>query len=280
MELFNYHMHNHYCDGKGEPEDYVKKAIQLGFKAIGFSSHAPVAIKNDWTMKQENLDKYLEEILSLKEEYKEKIDICLGLEIDYIKGIMGPGDEIYKSIPLEYSIGSVHFMPIKDSGKYLTVDYSEEELRTIIDDGYDGDAYKFVEAYYTFIREMASSSKPNIIGHLDLIKKFNKDNLFFREDDERYVNQIEKTLQVIKENNLIVEVNTGGVTRGYIKEFYPSQWIVSRCKELNIPMNISSDAHIVDNIDGCFEAAAEQLRNNGVEEQKVLFKNKWIYSKL
>ncbi|GFZ32550.1 histidinol-phosphatase [Clostridium zeae] len=280
MDLFNYHMHNHYCDGKGEPEDYVKRAIELGFKAIGFSSHAPVAIANEWTMKQEDLSKYVEEILGLKEKYKDKIEIYLGLEIDYIKNLMGPGDEVYKTIPLDYCIGSVHFMPIKGTGEYLTVDYNEDELRSIIEKGYDGDSYKFVEAYYGFIREMAANSKPDIVGHLDLIKKFNKNNLFFREDDPRYVEQVEKTLEVIKENDLIVEVNTGGVTRGYISEYYPSEWIIKRCKELDIPMNINSDAHVVDNLAGCFKESAEQLKKNSINEQKVLFGNTWVYSKL
>lgn len=280
MDLFNYHMHNHYCDGKGEPEDFVKRAIELGFKAIGFSSHAPVAIPNEWTMKQEVLSKYVEEIMGLKEKYKDKIEIYLGLEIDYIKDVIGPGDEVYKTIPLDYCIGSVHFMPIKDTGEYLTVDYTEAELRNIIENGYDGDSYKFVEAYYGFIREMAEGSKPNIVGHLDLIKKFNKNNLFFREDDPRYVKQIEKTLKVIKENDLIVEVNTGGVTRGYISEYYPSEWIIKRCKELDIPVNINSDAHVVDNLAGCFREAADQLKQNGIAEQKVLFENNWRYSKL
>ncbi|MBK1810529.1 histidinol-phosphatase HisJ [Clostridium sp. YIM B02505] len=280
MDLFNYHMHNYYCDGKGEPEDYVKRAIELGFKAIGFSSHAPVDIPNEWTMRQEDLSKYVEEIIGLKEKYKGKIEIYLGLEIDYIKDFMGPGDEIYKNIPLDYCIGSVHFMPIKDTGEYLTVDYTEAELRNIIEKGYDGDSYKFVEAYYGFIREMAATSKPDIVGHLDLIKKFNKNNLFFREDDSRYVEQIEKTLKVIKENDLIVEVNTGGVTRGYISEYYPSEWIIKRCKELSIPMSINSDAHVVDNLAGCFKEAAEQLKNNGINEQKILLESKWVYSKL
>ena len=75
MELANYHTHCYLCDGEGEPEQYVEEAIKKGFIALGFSSHAPIPIPNDWTLRQSTLSTYKNRIEKLKRVYKNRIQI-------------------------------------------------------------------------------------------------------------------------------------------------------------------------------------------------------------
>ena len=90
MNWTNFHTHSHYCDGEGNLEDYIRKAIDKKMFAIGFSSHAPVDFKSYWHMEKTRLDEYLKEISDLQDKYSKDIRIYSGLEVDYIPGIIGP----------------------------------------------------------------------------------------------------------------------------------------------------------------------------------------------
>ena len=86
MSLFNLHTHSKYCDGKGDPEEYVISAIEKGFHTLGFSSHAPVPFKNNFAVEDDDrLIDYCERIRGLQRKYNDRISICCALEIDYIE---------------------------------------------------------------------------------------------------------------------------------------------------------------------------------------------------
>ena len=75
MNLFNLHTHSYFCDGKEEPEEYVKQAIELGYHTLGFSSHAPVPFENNFSLKEDKMEEYFSTIRALGEKYKDKINI-------------------------------------------------------------------------------------------------------------------------------------------------------------------------------------------------------------
>ena len=56
-------------------EDYVKEALKLGMNSLEFSSHAPLPFKCLWCMRKERLPNYLKEAYSLKEKYKDHIQL-------------------------------------------------------------------------------------------------------------------------------------------------------------------------------------------------------------
>jgi HisJ family histidinol phosphate phosphatase len=87
MILTNYHMHSLFSDGKAFPEEYVKIAIEKGFRSIGFSEHGPTQYDKHWELPADKVDEYFAEINRLKEKYKDKIDIYVGMELDYFTGI-------------------------------------------------------------------------------------------------------------------------------------------------------------------------------------------------
>ena len=86
--LYNYHTHTYRCGhASGKEEDYVLAAIQLGIKRLGFSDHIilPQGYEQPGTRgSYDVLDDYLKTIKSLKEKYKDKIDIIVGFEAEYM----------------------------------------------------------------------------------------------------------------------------------------------------------------------------------------------------
>lgn len=276
MNYSNYHTHCFFCDGKGDPEDYIKKAISLNFHSLGFSSHAPVHLPSSWTMKEENLNNYVQTIKNLKEKYKDQIEIYCGLEIDYFPGISGPDSPKFKELELDYTIGSVHFMKNEDTGEYLTVDGDEEEYARIIEVFFKGNVKAFVAEYYGLIRSMLSEHKPDIVGHLDLIRKNNKNQSYFNEKEDWYRGNVIKTLQAIKNSGVILEVNTGAIARGYLTTPYPSIWILEKCNELAIPITLNSDVHSPENLDTFFNESLGLLRDVGYRQLYFMNNNSWI----
>ncbi len=265
-------MHCSYCDGAGEPKQYVEEAIKKGFSVIGFSSHTPVPIDNCWTMKEERMQEYLDNIEELKKEYSEKIEIYTGLETDYFEG---DNRNIFNTYKVDYQIGSVHFLKDYKTNNYYTVDGNKEDFEKTLYECFEGDIKQFASNYYHQIIKMLEEYTPEILGHLDVIKKNNGDGKYFLEEEQWYRELIEKVLDVVKDKGIIVEVNTGGITRGYIQEPYPSKWILAECKKREIPVMVNSDAHSVENIDGCFDLAYSILKEVGYRELAILKDGKW-----
>ena len=97
--LSNYHTHTVYCDGKNTAREMVLKAIELGYSSLGFSAHGYTPYDERYCIK--DLDGYVKEITSLKEEFKSKIEIYLGLEEDAFS--------LADRTKFDYIIGSCHY---------------------------------------------------------------------------------------------------------------------------------------------------------------------------
>lgn len=275
----NYHSHSDFCDGTGKLEDYVKSAIDRGFHVFGFSGHAPLPFKNDWTMSQSRVKEYLDEAKRLKYKYKDSINIKTGLEVDYIEERMSPSDQYLQDYALDYTIGSVHVIPDKITGEYLGIDYTKNEIEQLINNSYNGNAELLVKEYYRLIRNMSDKKGFDIIGHLDVIKKTNINSIYFNETEYWYKNEIIDTLQSISENKQILEINTGQILNDP-RKISPSQWILKIAYELNIPVTLNSDAHRPDRVDNYFDEAKKIIKDAGYRYVSILIKNKWENQKI
>ncbi|HEY8500390.1 MAG TPA: histidinol-phosphatase [Clostridia bacterium] len=274
--LATYHTHSYFCDGAMHPEDYVRAAIDKGFTAIGFTSHAPVLFETDWTMKLSLLNDYIETILHLKEKYKNRIQVYAGLETDYYTN-----SPDYRGMPgLDYTIGAVHFLYSKTKQRYMALDGTPEEFLETLNTIFSGDVEAMIKAYYSLYAEMLRKRPPDIAGHIDVLKKNNKDDCFFSEKSQWYRLAVEAALNEIKKQGIIVEVNTGGISRGYTTEVYPSVWIMKIMREMGIPIVLNSDAHHPDWIDAYYEKALNMIKSAGYTTQRVLIDGVWQDVKL
>ena len=275
----NYHSHSEFCDGTGKLEDYVKSAINKGFDAFGFSGHAPLPFKNDWTMPKSDLSTYLEETKRLKTVYKDDIDLKIGLEVDYIENTMKPSDQYYQDLGLDFIIGSIHLLPDINAGEYLGVEYVKSEMEQLINDTFEGDTRLLVKEYYRLVRDMSEHGGFDIMGHLDVVKKTNRNSIYFDETEDWYKAEISSTLECIADNKQILEVNTSQILNDPDR-MYPSPWILQMAKNYDIPIMLNSDAHRPDRIDNYFEKAKLIMINAGYSELKVFIGDKWINDKI
>lgn len=281
MKHSTYHSHNHYCDGKFAPEEYIKSAIGLGLKTFGFSSHVPLPFNNGWSMKEADLNKYLSEINKLKEKYKDKIEVYVGLEVDYIPDIIGPSHPKIKQMGLDFSIGSIHYVDQLDDGTHWEIDGTYTSFLKGFKEIFQGCGKNAMLRYLSLTKEMIETEKPQIVGHLDKIKIHNKqESSLFSDEDKWYQDDVEETLDIIKEKGSIIEVNTRGMYKKLTDEPYPGIMILKKVKNKNIPIMLNSDSHHPREITGYYTNAIKILRVLGFQELIVLRNNEWQYEEL
>jgi histidinol-phosphatase (PHP family) len=266
-----FHAHSRFDDGKEELESYIQEAIAKKFNVFGFSAHAPVIFDSSWNMKSENFEEYIQTAKFLREKYKDSLEIYTGLETDYYPGCT----DWRNKKGIDYTIGGVHFLKNEETGGYMPVDGTRQEFEQSLKEGFDGDIDAFISAYFGMIRDMLLNMPPNIVAHLDVFRKNNSSNAYFSEDDEHYREEVSKTLEIISLTQAIVEINTGGMSRGYVKEPYPSIWVLQACHDLDIPIIINSDAHSPDMIDAYYPQVVQLLKYIGYGTQRILCRDEW-----
>jgi histidinol-phosphatase (PHP family) len=267
------HTHTHFCDGKGDVESFCLKALEKGFSSLGFSSHAPIfkktGIASDGHMKEERLEAYLDEGRAAKRRWEGRLSIYLGLEVDFIPGLMGPADKDYRDMGLDYIIGSVHYV-VPPRGAPFTVDGPPEELEEGIREGWDGEARGAVDAYWDSLEAMLRAGGLDVLGHPDLIKKNNPQNRWFSEEDGFYRARIAAAAALSAQTGVTAEINTGGINRKKVSVPYPSLPFLKLFRENRVPMVINADAHRCEDLDGHYPEAREALLAAGYTEA-VLF---------
>lgn len=271
MNWSNFHTHSQFCHGEGRIESYVTEAIAKNMHAIGFSSHAPVPFNTDWHMRNDQLEEYISEIEILKRKHK-KINIYSGLEVDYIPNVTGPNT--FSDRNLDFTIGSVHYVSQFKNQENYCID-TKEEFEMALQQIFQNDIKRLVSKYYEIIVEMIHDNPPDIIGHLDLVKKLNSKSRYFSEQESWYKDCVSDVIKALSNSDCIVEVNTRGYYEGYSKELYPSKEMLEKCFEADIPVTISSDAHHPEEIDNNFEDAASVLLDIGYNCIYILEHGKW-----
>lgn len=231
----NFHTHTVYCDGKSTPEEFVSEAIKNGSNELGFSGHSFTDIEDDdpFCMTKESTEEYKAEITRLKAEYKDKIKIYMGVEQDYYS--------TEKTDCYDYVIGSVHYV-LKD-GYYIPVDETKQLQIDCVNKYYNGDFYAFCEDYYELVGDLYNKTKCDIVGHFDIITKYNEGNCLFDTNNPRYVAAANKALEKLMNNNLTFEINYGAVISKTRTSPYPEQRIIDVLRENNEKIICSSDCH-------------------------------------
>lgn len=268
----NYHTHSQFCDGKESAEAMAEAAAQKGFQILGFSSHAMYPFCDDWHIHitPGGYEAYVNETDRLKEAYRGKLEILRGFEADYIPGLCKPDMKEYAQFSPDFIIGSVHYV-IGDGGNF-EADGPLEETREKIGKYFDGNIRRAVTAYFESERQMLKESTFTILGHADLVRKQNSIGAqpLFSEDEDWYKAELEKTADAIAAAGVIVEINTGGMARGFLDSPYPSPAFLSLLNKRNVAVTINSDAHQSSNLDFAYDQALETARQAGYTELAYL----------
>ncbi len=267
--MYNYHTHTFFCDGSDEPVKYVQEALNNGFKALGFSGHAPVPFENSFAIKEDRLDDYLTAVKSLKEQFSDRIELLLSLEIDFIPGITKRFSTFVSECDLDYSIGSVHLVKPSHSDELWFIDGSEQKTYDKgVNELFAGDIKRAVKAYFLQINQMIETENPDIIGHFDKIKMHNAGR-WFNESDKWYTDLVKETITLMAEKDSIVEVNTRGVYKGRCNSFFPGLPELRFLREKRVRLITSSDAHKPDELTLGLDDANAMVISLGYKPAKI-----------
>ena len=203
----------------------------------------------------------LRAIRKLAAEYAGRMRIYCGIEEDSLVPLTHRDE-------FDYVIGSVHRLPLGDSS--FCVDDTPEELQRGLSERFHGDGFALAQAYYEAVIDNVLTVKPEILGHFDLLTKFNEGCRFFDENSPEYLAAALEAAQTCAETGVIFEINTGGMARGWRTAPYPARPILQYLKDARIPVLVSTDCHSAAKIDYGMEQARALLRDVGFTETVTL----------
>lgn len=256
--LTNYHTHTTYCDGNDTPETIALWAAQKGFDALGFSGHGYTLMDTSFCMR--DTEGYRAEIRSLQQKYRHRMQIYLGVEEDMIHPV--------KREDFDYIIGSAHY--IRKDGKYYSVDGGEDCYRECLA-LCGGDPIALAHAYYEPFCEYICKRKPDIVGHFDLLTKYDEKLGSQLLSDPEYLQVAKQYLEQALESDCIFEVNTGAVARGIRTTPYPCEELLHVMKAHDAKVILSSDCHNARQLDFRFAQTKDLLRDVGFQQVYVLY---------
>ncbi len=257
-------LHNHtiLCNhATGLVEEYIQKAIDKKIDIFGFTEHAPMDFDEKYRLPFNAIEFYESTIKYFKDKYKDKIELLVGYEVDFMQSIPMKNEILNSNV--DYLIGSIHFLESKNSDDKTPWGFDNPEF---IGKYKSKDIDQIWIDYFNAISLLAKSRKFDIVGHLDLIKVFK----FMPKGDIKQIAY--KALKEIKESNMVIEINAAGL-RKPIAEPYPSKQLLELAFELGIDITFSSDAHSVEQVGYGYEEAVKLAKEVGYEKC-VFFRNR------
>ena len=241
------HLHTTFCDGKHTPREMVEQALALGYRSLGICCHSPLPFENDWSAQNELAFK--KEVLSLKEEYKNRIFISLGIECDNVSEVPDGYD---------YVIASVHHLDA--NGESVPVDEGKDVLLALLQNGFGGDKDALAKAYFEAVVENVKRLRPHVIGHFDLLTKYAEVEPALVFDSPAYFEMGKAAQKALVSLCPVLEVNVGAISRRYRTYPYPHAEFLSYWRSLGGKVTVTSDAHSKDTLAFAFDKAVALLR--------------------
>lgn len=276
MLLSNFHSHSTFCDGRSHPEDYIRFALSNGFRAFGFSSHAPLPFRTSWNMHQENMSEYLSEIDRLKEKYAGRIEIYTGLEIDYLDESFHAGIPYFQQLPLDYRISSIHYIPQSDrlvENEMVCIDGSFNKLEESIEINYQNNIRKFVKDFFKASMKMLDIGGFDIVGHADKVYMNTQRYESFSVSAPWYLDLVKDYFYQIADKGYIIEINTKNFDRK--QQTFPHIQLFPLLKDFNIPIQVNSDCHFPHLVNSGRNEVIKLLKEAGFKSTRELVGGKW-----
>lgn len=261
---FDLHTHHERCGhATGTIADYVEAAIGAGLAVVGISDHSPYFAHADdqpfprIAMARSDFQRYVSEVLRLKEEYKDRIEVLLGIESDFFADKLDAYRKAYDAYPFDYIIGSVHQtrgVSIFNRNRWKNLGPKEQ--------------LEEKKHYYELIRLSANSGMFQILGHIDAMKGYYPGFA----DIAGAETEIDEALKAVAANDLAIEINTSGKTKD-VGGWYPSDAILERALHFGVDVTFGSDAHVPERVGDELELVRQRLIEIGFDRW-VFFRNK------
>ena len=193
--IANYHTHTPRCNhAVGSEREYVESALNAGLKILGFSDHSPCVFPGEYyswyRMKLHELEDYVQTVLALRQEYAGRIEIPLGLELEYYPGLMPQLLPILRDQPIDYLLLGQHFI-----GDEIGEPYS----------GTATDDKSTLVRYCDQVIEGMQTGVFTYLAHPDLV--------FYTGDDDTYRSHMRRVCREAKACGIPLEWNLLGMTK-------------------------------------------------------------------
>lgn len=227
-------------------------------------------------MTKDDMPEYLQEIGRLKDKHKEQLEIYVGLEIDYLDPTYNASIPYFQTLPLDYRIGSIHFLPLAwplAEKNMMCIDGSYEEFAHSVDQHYQGDIRLLIGHYFRSLREMIEAGGIDIVGHIDKIFMNGQRYKGFDMTANWYLDPLMDCLELVKEKGYILEINTKNWVKRH--ETYPHVQHLKAIRKLDIPIMVNSDCHYPTLVNDGRAEILELLREQGFKSTRELVKGQW-----
>jgi len=241
MRYTDLHTHTNFSDGKNTPEEMVLAALEKNMACIGISDHSYTKMDASYCLQREQITEYQRMIGQLKEKYRDRIQVLCGIELDACSDISTQG--------FDYVIGSVHHVDVENDS--VPVDWRADLIVKGVEKYFGGDIYALAEAYFRKAATFAQKKGIDIIGHIDVMTKFNEQTLLFDTEHPRYKQAWMDAVDELLTLSVPFEINTGAISRGYRTTPYPEFAIAKYIRSRGGRLILSSDAHSTKDL--CFE---------------------------
>lgn len=232
---------------------HTAAAMDRGLAAVAVTEHVYRfrAVASAWdhpfwqAQAQWDIDAYVE---ALAEAQEAGFPLLVGLECDWLGEGQEAIDAALAGYPWDVLLGSVHW--IRDGA----LDHPE----FLAFDRLDPDEVwrRYAERY----AEAALSGRFDIMTHPDLPKSFGP-----APSAAVLLESHERIADALAEAGLCVEVSTAGLRKA-ARELYPSPDLLLRLRERDVPIVLSSDAHVPADIGRDFDRATTAAHEAGYSE--------------
>ncbi len=266
----------------GTLREMLEAAVRYGYHTFGVSEHAPRVeerflypeeIAMGWTIEKiaADFDRYQAEVTALAQGFAERLVVLRGLECEVV-----PSDRYVslmrsyreRRLPdgapaFDYCVGSVHYV------EELQVDGPPPSFAAAVKE--IGSLETFAIRYYQAVAEMASALRPDVVGHLDLVKRnvaacgLDLADL----ETERVRRAAMSALESIREAGCILDLNTAGWRKG-LGEPYPAPWLVRAANAMDVGFCFGDDSHRPSEVGAGVDDARRYLLENGVATVTIL----------
>lgn len=255
--LYDSHLHTPFCKHAADPmADYADTAIRRGLAGIIFTDHNPMPqpYSQGERMAEYQFDDYISAIAELQPLYRNRLDIRLGLECDYLESFRDIHPWLTAQIAhidWDYILGSLHC-----------------NLPRYIDTHFHADILAFQRNYFTHLGDAAETQLFDALAHPDLVKMVYPDQWSF----DAVLDWVRPALDRIARTGIALEFNTSGLIKP-LPEFMPSVRFLTEMHQRNIPVVLGSDAHWPDRVAADFPSALKLLADVGYTHTTV-FRNR------
>ena len=262
-----------YCEhAQGTLPQILDSALAAGYEIFGVSEHAPrleerflypSEVAKGWNVDRlkDDFERYARALPSLVEEYRGRLSVLRGFEaevvptVSYVEVMRG----YRRRFDFDYMVGSVHFVD------EIAIDGELDEFERALE-GLSG-LERLAVRYYDTVSEMVESLRPEVVGHLDLIRLYGW--RFGSLDSSSVRRAAESTLEVIRRHDCILDLNTAGYRKG-LGVPYPAPWLVKRARLLEIDFCFGDDSHSPVDVGAGLETARSYLLRHGVDHITTL----------